>query len=128
MRYVTIPRDAVLRARAKPGEEPPKYTFKDFLTMDLLRDSRWNSDTTWEAALDDVCAAFGLDGADPLAVGTVVELCDAAHEKLEASVRAFQPASDLRPALRFYVRAITQPDKIDPRPPKPAAPAEGVPT
>lgn len=125
MRYITVPKDAVLRARANPGQEPPTYSFRNYLVLDLFRDPRWSVDAEWESALDAVSTAFGLDGADLIEPGTVVALDSAAHEKLEAAARAFQPSSDLKAALRWHLRAITQADRLDPRPPKPA-PAGGA--
>jgi hypothetical protein len=121
MRYITIPKDATFKTRPNPKKDPkdekepttyPAYPFSDYLKIDINSDARWFSDSEWEKAFDDVCTAF--ENVKP---GDVVELNNAAHEKLELVVRAIPSAPDLKPALRFFVRAITQADKIDPRPP-----------
>lgn len=117
MRYIKIPSDATFKTRPNPkkdGEETatyPTYSFADLLRENVNGDLRWFSDSEWENAFDDICTAF--ENAKP---GDIIGLSDKAHEKLESIIRGIPFASDIKPSLRFFVRAITQADKLDPRP------------
>jgi hypothetical protein len=111
MRFIKVPTDAALKARKdqKTGDIPTK-TFRDFIMCDLGLDARWFADEVWEKAADAIWSAF-----DECKAGDVIEIRDDAHEKLELVVRAFGYAPDLKPSLRWFVRAVTGAEKIDPR-------------
>jgi len=117
MRYVKVPKDAEFKDRPKlPDGQFQGISFRNWVVVELATDKRWFSTTDWEDAADAVWTAF-----DDAKEGSVAELSDKAYEKLEQVTRETQFAADIKPALRWFVRAITQADKLDPRTPKPVS-------
>ena len=112
MRYIKVPGDATLKSRATKDTPAPTLTFTEFILRDVNGDKRWWSDKVWEDAFDSLCVA--LEDRKP---GEWVVLEDTAHEKLELVVRELPVDPAVKPSLRFFLRAISQADKLDPRVP-----------